>query len=82
MRLPASGIVPVRVAIKSLCLEKPFIYMTDKSLQYNIQALLVSMGLLQNPSEYTYVVDGADLSESRDILSWIKPQMKLTLEKI
>lgn len=39
------GIIPVKVKIDSLNLEKPFIYITDRSLEYNIQALLISMGL-------------------------------------
>ena len=39
------GIIPVKVKIDSLNLEKPFIYITDRSLEYNIQAFLISMGL-------------------------------------
>lgn len=53
--------VHVRVQIESLALQKPFIFMLDRSLEENIEAFVTSMGHYQSPQLFTYIVDGVDL---------------------
>ena len=58
--------------------------MIDQDLQYNIQALLLSLLPSQSESsqDFTYIVEGADLSQSENPGALVRPQSKLLLQRI
>ena len=77
-----NSIVRVKVRIPGLPLYKPFIYMLNQSVDFNIKALLVEMSVEAEDSRFTYLVDGQDLSRATNKARLVLPDSTLTLQRV
>ena len=78
--------MPIRVKLEHLDEPRNFIYMTGKSVEYNVQAFLTSIQnelTLDKGARFIYTVNGVDLSTMEQTVSaLIKPGQLVDLQRV